>query len=200
VAGEVLVLSLYSQEVLGYSALVAGLIAIPQGVGGLLRGLVAPRLLERVGLRWFVAGNWLLAAVSIALLFRFSVSSHYPLIGIVLLAAGFGSTNVVFGGTVAGSTGVSNDEQGVAGALLNAARQMGAAIGVAVVLSVVALDAGAPAAGANRAAGYRLALACWAGMATVAAIVSLALPGRRRRDPERPLAPATATSTPGGES
>jgi hypothetical protein len=46
VAGEVLVLSLYSQEVLGYSALVAGLIAIPQGVGGLLRGLVAARLLE----------------------------------------------------------------------------------------------------------------------------------------------------------
>jgi EmrB/QacA subfamily drug resistance transporter len=186
VAGEVLVLSLYSQEVLGYSALVAGLVAIPQGVGGLLRGLVAARLLERVGLRWFVAGNWLLAAVSIALLFRFSMTSHYPLIGIVLLAAGFGSTNVVFGGTVAGSRGISNDEQGVAGALVNAARQMGAAIGVAVVLSVVALDAGASAAGANHAAGYRLALACWAGIAAVAAVVSLALPGRRHPDPERP--------------
>jgi EmrB/QacA subfamily drug resistance transporter len=197
VAGEVLVLSLYSQEVLGYSALVAGLFAIPQGVGGLLRGLVAARLLERVGLRWFVAGNWLLAAVSIAFLFRFSMTSRYPLIGIVLLAAGFGSTNVVFGGTVAGSTGVSNDEQGVAGALVNAARQMGAAIGVAVMLSVVALDAGVPAAGANHAAGYRLALACWAGIAVVAAVVSLALPGRRHPDPERPLAPAT--SAPGRE-
>jgi EmrB/QacA subfamily drug resistance transporter len=194
VAGEVLVLSLYSQEVLGYSALVAGLVAIPQGVGGLLRGLVAAPLLDRVGLRWFVAGNWLLAAVSIALLFRFSMTSHYPLIGIVLLAAGFGSTNVVFGGTVAGSTGISNDEQGVAGALVNAARQMGAAIGVAVVLSVVALDAGAPAAGANHAAGYRLALACWAGIAAVAAVVSLALPGRRHPNPERP--PTAAASAP----
>ena len=69
-AGEVLVLSLYAQQVLGYSPLVSGLIAIPQGVGGLLRGLVAARLLERVGLRWFLAGNWLLAAVSISLLFR----------------------------------------------------------------------------------------------------------------------------------
>jgi hypothetical protein len=133
--------------------------------------------------------------VSIALLFRFSVTSHYPLIGVVLLAAGFGSTNVVFGGTVAGSTGVSNDEQGVAGALVNAARQMGAAIGVAVVLSVVALDAGAPAAGANHAAGYRLALACWAGIAAVAAVVSLALPGRRRPDPERPPASASAAAS-----
>jgi len=98
--------------------------------------------------------------------------------------------NVVFGGTVAGSTGVSNDEQGVAGALVNAARQMGGAIGVAVVLSVVALDAGVPAAGANHAAGCRLALACWAGMATVAAVVSLALPSRRRPDPECPPKPA----------
>jgi hypothetical protein len=65
-AGEVLVLSLYSQDVLGYSPLVAGLIAIPQGVGGLVRGLVAAPLLERIGLRWFLAGKWLLAATGTA--------------------------------------------------------------------------------------------------------------------------------------
>src|SRR5215207_2426284 len=79
-AGEVLVLSLYSQEVLGYSPLVAGLIAIPQGVGGLLRGVVAARLLERTGLKWFLAANWALAAVSIFVLFRSSATSHYPLL------------------------------------------------------------------------------------------------------------------------
>jgi len=120
-AGEVLVLSLYSQEVLGYSRLVAGLIAIPQGVGGLLRGLVAARLLGRTGLKWFLAGNWLLAAVTSSMLFRSDVTSHYPLLGLVLLGIGFGSTNVIFGGTVAGTTDVSNQEQGVAGALVNAA-------------------------------------------------------------------------------
>jgi predicted MFS family arabinose efflux permease len=177
VAGEVLVLSLYSQEVLGYSAFVAGLIAIPQGVGGLLRGLVAARLLGRTGLRWFLAGNWALAAVSISVLFRSSVTSHYPVLGLVLLVIGFGSTNVIFGGTVAGSTGVPNNEQGVAGGLVNAARQIGAAIGVAVVLSVVAVDAGTPASSAD--AGYRLALMCWAGLGVVGALLSLALPSRR---------------------
>ncbi len=184
-AGEVLVLSLYAQQVLGYSPLVSGLIAIPQGVGGLLRGLVAARLLDRLGLRWFLAGNWLLAAVSISLLFRFPVTSHYPMLGIVLLGVGFGTTNVIFGGTVAGSTGVSNDEQGVAGALVNAARQIGAAIGVAVVLSVAVLDGGTAAAGGASAAGYRLALLCWAGVAVAAAVFSLALPtrGRTHREP-----------------
>ena len=113
-AGEVLVLTLYAQQVLGYSPLVSGLIAIPQGIGGLLRGLVAARLLDRAGLRWFLAANWALAALSILVLFRFPATSHYPLLGIVLLGVGFGSTNVIFGGTIAGSAGVSNDEQGSA--------------------------------------------------------------------------------------
>jgi EmrB/QacA subfamily drug resistance transporter len=197
IAGEVLVLSLYSQEVLGYTPLVAGLVAFPQGIGGLLRGLLGPRLLERVGLRWFLAGNWMLAAVSVAMLFRFPATSRYPLLGVVLVCAGFGATNVVFGGTVAGSTGVSNDEQGVAAALVNAARQMGAAIGVAVVLSVAALHANAPTAGGDAPTGYRLALACWAAMAAMAAVVSLTLPVRSRTNsepaapfPERPRSPS----------
>jgi MFS family permease len=196
-AGEVLVLSLYAQEVLGYSPLVSGLIAIPQGVGGLLRGLVAARLLDRVGLKWFLAGNWLLAAVSISLLFRFPVTSHYPVLGILLLGVGFGTTNVIFGGTVAGSTGVSNSEQGVAGALVNAARQIGAAIGVAVVLSVAVLDGGTPVSGGASAAGYRLALLCWAGVAVAAAVFSLALPtrGRTHRKPApAPDAPRRVSS------
>jgi EmrB/QacA subfamily drug resistance transporter len=178
-SGEVLVLSLYSQEVLGYSPLVAGLIAVPQGVGGLLRGLVAARLLERTGLKWFLAWNWVLAAVSISVLFRFNVTSHYPLLGLVLLGIGFGSTNVIFGSTVAGSTGVANKEQGVAGALVNAARQIGAAIGVSVVLSVVVLDG--VATGSSNGAGYRLALMCWAGVGVAAALLSLALPARKAR-------------------
>jgi EmrB/QacA subfamily drug resistance transporter len=196
-AGEVLVLSLYSQEMLGYSPLVAGLIAIPQGVGGLLRGLVAPRLLTWLGLRWFVVGNWLVSALGISVLFRFSATSRYPLLGIVLLVIGFGTTNVIFGGTVAGSTGVPNGQQGVAGALINAARQLGAAIGVAVVLSIVSLDGTTGTANTGDPAGYRLALACWAGMAVVAAVLSLTLPGSRSREPARASTPSTSRRTPG---
>ncbi|HEY3673798.1 MAG TPA: MFS transporter [Acidimicrobiia bacterium] len=176
-AGEVLVLSLYCQLVLGYSPLVSGLVALPQGIGGLLRGVVGARLVDRVGLRAFLAGNCLLAAVSLFVLFRFSGTMHYPLLGLVLLAFGFGSTNVVFGSTVAASTGVTNADQGFAGALVNATRQIGSAIGVAVLLSIVAIDAGSSsgASTADLAAGYRLALACAAGVAVVATLLSLAL-------------------------
>jgi hypothetical protein len=44
---------------------------------------------------------------------------------------------------------------------VNAARQIGAAIGVAVLLSIASLDSRAAVAGAGSAAGYRSALVCW---------------------------------------
>jgi EmrB/QacA subfamily drug resistance transporter len=175
-AGEVLVLSLYCQQVLGYSALIAGLVALPQGIGGLLRGVLGSRLLDRLGIRVFLAANSLLAAVTVGALFRFPATTHYPGLGIVLLAFGFASTNVVYGATVAASTGVSDNEQGLAGALVNASRQIGAAVGVAVLLSVVAIDATANASIAHLADGFRLALACSAGLAVVAMLVSFRLP------------------------
>jgi EmrB/QacA subfamily drug resistance transporter len=176
VAGEVLVLSLYSQQVLGYSPLVTGLIAVPQGIGGLLRGVIGPRLLDRVGLKRFLVGNCLLAAVGLALVLRTPTTTQYPLLGLALLGVGFGSTNIIFGTAVAGSAGVANDEQGLASALLNATRQVGAAIGVAAMLSIVATDATGQTGNAGLAGGYRLALLVSAGLAVLGALVSLALP------------------------
>jgi sugar phosphate permease len=101
-------------------------------------------------------------------------------LGIVLLVFGFGSTNVTFGATVAASSGVANNEQGLAGALVNASRQIGSAVGVAVLLSIVAIDATANSSIAHLADGFRLALACAAGLALVATLLSLRLP---RADP-----------------
>ena len=155
-AAEVLVVSVYSQEVLGYSALAAGLIAIPQGVGGILRGVVGPRLLDRVGVRTFLVGNCLLAAAGLGVLFRFPITSDYPLLALVFIAIGFGTTNVVFGATVTGSSGVRNDEQGLAGAVLNGSRQIGSAIGVAVLLSLATSTTAGSSAGT--AGGYRTGL------------------------------------------
>jgi predicted MFS family arabinose efflux permease len=206
VAGEVLVLSLFCQQVLGYSPLVSGLIALPQGIGGLLRGVFGAKLLDRLGLRTFLAGNCALAGASAFALFRFPVTTHYPGLGIVLLVFGFASTNVVFGSTVAASTGVTNDEQGLAGALVNAGRQIGSAVGVAILLSIVATDAAAQTSTANLADAYRLALAFAAGLAVVAMLLSLRLPRRTRPNGNgavaaisRLPAPAAPTVRPGGE-
>ena len=170
-AAEVLVVSVYSQDVLGYSALAAGLVAIPQGVGGILRGVVGPTLLDRVGIRRFLVGNCLLAAAGLGVLFRFPVTSEYPLLALVFIAIGFGTTNVMFGATVMGSSGVRNDEQGLAGAVLNASRQIGSAIGVAVLLSVAASTTAR--SGAGTAGGYRTGLLWATTIAVAAALISL---------------------------
>ncbi len=180
VAAEVLVLSLYGQQVLGYSPWITGLIAVPQGIGGLLRGIAGPRLLDRVGLKRFLVANCLLAAVSLSLVLRTPTMTHYPLLGVALLGVGFGSTNIIFGASVAGSAGVPNDEQGLASALLNATRQVGAAVGVAVMLSIVVTDVVGQTGNAGLAGAYRLALLVSAGLAVLGALVSLRLPGSAR--------------------
>ena len=200
VASEVLVLSLYGQQVLGYSPLIVGLIAVPQGIGGVLRGVTGPRLLDRVGLKAFLVGNCLLTAVTLALVLRTPETAHYPLLGLALLGVGYGSTNVTFGSSVAGTAGVPNDEQGLASGLLTATRQIGAAIGVAAMLSIVATDAIGPTVSAGLAGGYRLALLVSAGLAVIGALVSLGLPAHAHAATGRTLTssrptPANAVST-----
>src|SRR5207302_576266 len=53
-ASEVLLLSLFCQQVLGYSPLQAGLVAVPQGVAGLLRGVVGAAVVVRLGIKRFL--------------------------------------------------------------------------------------------------------------------------------------------------
>jgi EmrB/QacA subfamily drug resistance transporter len=181
-AGEVLVLSLYLQQVLGYSPLLTGLVVVPQGVAGLVRGAFGPSVVARFGLRRFLTASALIAAVGLGLLLRFPATSRYPLLGVVLFVVGMGTTSAAFAATVAGSGGVTDDEQGLASALINAARQVGAALGVAVLLSVAATSTqGSTGSGAALAGGYRTAMTVAAGLALVAAVISVRFVGGRTR-------------------
>jgi hypothetical protein len=70
----------------------------------------------RLGVRWFLALSSAVAAVALALTLRFPATTHYPVLGVVLLVVGFGTTSALFAATVAGTTDVSDDHQGVAAA------------------------------------------------------------------------------------
>lgn len=170
--GAVLILSLFCQQVLGYSPLVTGLVVVPWGAAGLIRGAVGASLVNRLGIKRFLVGSSALSAAGLALLLRFDATSHYPLLGVVLFVVGFGTTSVVFGAIVAGTAGVTDDEQGLASALVNAARQVGAAIGVAALLSIAATQAGGGASTTTTANGYRLAMEGAAALAVVASVIS----------------------------
>jgi predicted MFS family arabinose efflux permease len=179
-AAEVLLLSLYCQQVLGYSALQAGLVAVPQGIAGLLRGVVGAQVAARVGIKRLLTTSAALAAVGLALLLRFPATSRYPLLGIVLFLVGFGTTSTLFAATVAGTSGVTNDEQGLASALVNTARQVGSAIGVATLLAIAAARTGSSGPSTSAvAAGYRLAMGVGAALAVAASALSLVLIAER---------------------
>ena len=89
---------------------------------------------------------------------------------------GFGSTSTIFAATVAGTAGVTDDEQGLASALVNAARQVGAAIGVAALLAIAAAQARSHSGSTTALAdGYRLAMGVCAVLAASASVLSALL-------------------------
>jgi EmrB/QacA subfamily drug resistance transporter len=168
--GEMLVLSLYFQQVLHDSPLMTGLAIAPQGIVGFAAGALGARLAARMGMRW------LLVLTNGVATFGFLVLTHLPATGgySPLLAAvtfvGFGTAGTAFGAMVTASRGVADDDQGLVGGVVNTSRQVGAGIGAAL-LPAIAITAshGSAAAdvGGDRAA--MLAGAVAAGLATLVA-------------------------------
>jgi EmrB/QacA subfamily drug resistance transporter len=192
-AGELLLLTLYLQQVRGFSPLVAGLIFLPQGAGGLLRGAIGPAVVARLGIRRFLTASAALAAIGLSLLLRFPATSQEPFLEVVLLVIGFGSTCTTFAATVAGSTGVRNEQQGLASGLINMARQVGSAVGVAILLAVAADITRSQGRAANALAnGYREAMGPIAALAVIAVVVTLLFVRDDATVASRTSAPAAA--------
>ena len=144
--------SLYMQNVLGYSAIKAGVSYLPLAVTIILAAGVASQLVTRVGYRSVLATGMLLIAGGLLWFGQISPDGSYlaDLIGPMLLAAvGLGFSFVPQ--TIAAVSGVGEHEAGLASGLINTSQQVGGALGLAV-LSTVAFpqidDAAAAAAGA----------------------------------------------------
>jgi EmrB/QacA subfamily drug resistance transporter len=139
-------LALYLQQVLGYSAAqnglaflaVAGTIAIVSNVAG--------PFVRRVGAQPVLALGISLLLLSEGWLLRLPVHGHY---GVDLLPAfvlmGFGMAFSFVAVTIAALAGVSPADAGIASGITNTARQIGGALGLAVVTTIASAKAGASA-------------------------------------------------------
>ena len=134
--GEMIVLTLYLQQGLHYSPAVTGIAMAPQGVVGLLAGLSGARLVARLGIRRLLMLTTAMATLGFLILSQLPTTSNYPIVLLAISLVGFGSAGTMFAGTVGASTRVTDSEQGVAGGLVNTSRQVGAAIGAALLLAV----------------------------------------------------------------
>ena len=165
-------LSLYLQQVNGYSPLKAGFAFLPAALATLIGALMGTRIVTRLGARRQLVIGPLMAAAGLVWLTQLSAGDGYlahvfgPL---VLAGIGLGLSFVPM--TIAATADVPTHQAGLASGLLNTTRQVGGAVGLAV-MATIAAGASTPTAGYDRA--------FWISAATlvIGATLALALPGK----------------------
>jgi EmrB/QacA subfamily drug resistance transporter len=195
-------LSLYMQQVLGYSALKTGLAFLVIAAGSIASAGLAQHLVTRTGVRLVLTAGLLGFAAAQVLFLRLPVAGSYTthlLPGFLIVAVALGLAFV--GDLIASAIGVRPADAGLASGLINTSQQIGGAVGLAVTTTVAAtataarLRAGHPPTTALTA-GFHDAFAITACLALAAAVAAAALIRRGRS--AKPQAPA-AQPVPDGE-
>jgi MFS family permease len=129
--------TLYLQEILGWSPLKAGAAYLPVTAGFAAAGAITAQLVTRIGTRPAAVAGCLIASAGIWHLSRVPMGGGYApdvLPGLVVMALGAGAVFVSV--TAAANAGVPGHQAGLAAALLNSSQQLGSALGLAVLSAV----------------------------------------------------------------
>jgi predicted MFS family arabinose efflux permease len=129
--------TLYMQDVLGYSAIRTGLYYLPLTAAIGIGAGVATKGIPMIGTRPLIVAGALLGAVGVFLLSRMPLDGTYPpdiLPGMMIMGAGLGL--VMVGVQNAANGGVPVDKAGLAASLITASFQLGAALGLAIFVSI----------------------------------------------------------------
>ena len=130
-------LSLYMQQVLGYSPLFAGLAYLPLCAMFFVGFGAGSQLTPRFGTRPVITGGLLIAAAGLALLSGISADGSYLrdlLPGMLVTPLGAGAAFVAI--TITAMEGTGDDDAGLASGMLTSAQEVGNAVGLAVLVSL----------------------------------------------------------------
>jgi DHA2 family multidrug resistance protein-like MFS transporter len=136
-SGLVFFLSQYLQLVQGRRPFEAGLAELPAAVGAVVAGLIAGRAARRFSVRAVVSGGLAAVGAALAALTVIGQSTGYPLLGAALLVVGVGAG---FSFTVTADvilSSVPKEQAGAASAVSETAYELGAALGIALLGSIV---------------------------------------------------------------
>jgi EmrB/QacA subfamily drug resistance transporter len=195
-------LTLYMQNVLGYSPIQTGAAYLPLTFGVGVAAGVTSQLLARIGTRPLIVGGSLIAAGGVYWLSRIPVHGSYLgdlLPGMMVMSIGLGAVFVAV--TTAANAGVPADKAGLAAALLNASQQVGAALGLAIFSAIATsrinhLLAGHTPHADALTSGFQRALLASSIFLVAAAVVGLRVTNTRGEE-DQPPADATSESTDG---
>jgi EmrB/QacA subfamily drug resistance transporter len=167
--------SLYMQNVLGYSAVQTGAAFLPMTLLVILVAPMAGRLSDRVGSRWLLSGGMLVVSAQLLYFSTLGVHESYWALVPAMVAGGIGMASVMTPATAAALSGVPVDKAGVGSAVLNSSRQIGGSIGIALMGAIIARQLGGNRAPATFVHGFSDALEVAAAIALVGALVAVLL-------------------------
>ncbi|MGZ4335186.1 MAG: MFS transporter [Gaiellaceae bacterium] len=131
--------SLYIQRVLGYGPLKAGLAFLPFTAGIMVSAGLTSQFGPKVGVRLVSAIGMVVAAGGLLLLTRIPVDGSYlsnVLPSLLLTSLGMGAVFVSL--TLVATTGLEDEDQGLASGLFNTSQQVGGALGLAILSTIAA--------------------------------------------------------------
>jgi EmrB/QacA subfamily drug resistance transporter len=198
--GLPLTLTLYAQQVLGYSALKFGLTSVVSPAAAAVGMIIGQAAVLRVGFRPVAASGMALVGVGALLLTQPSVGGSYfgdIFLGWLVFGIGVGPAFVT--ASIAALAGVAEHEAGIASGLNNTAFQIGGALGVAIATTVavsrtdeyLASNAGAdPLVGLTE--GFQSAFVACVVLAGIGLTLALVLLGKPRRAARARIEPVPA--------
>lgn len=131
--------SLYVQEILGYSPLKAGFAFVPVAVGIAVGAGISQQLIRRIGVRSVSLAGVTLATLGMLVLTQLPVHGHYVtnlLSGLVPMSIGLGLVFVPI--TLLATSGVRDEDSGLASGLFNTSQQVGGSLGLAILSTLAA--------------------------------------------------------------
>ena len=172
--------SLYLQQVLGYSPIRAGLAFLPMTIAIAVGSTMASRAIARFSTKPMLVAGMLAQTVGLLMFARLPVDGHYAsdvLLPSLLVAAGIGLAYVP--ATIAAVAGVAPEEAGLASGLVNTSRLFGGALGLAILTAFATARTnahhavGVAATHAALTSGFHLAFVVAAGFALAGGVVAL---------------------------
>ncbi|WP_034215856.1 MFS transporter [Actinoplanes subtropicus] len=192
-------LTLYMQNVLGYSPIRSGSAYLPVTAGIILAAGISSQLIPRIGTRPIIVAGTLIAAAGMFALSRLPAHGSYLtdlLPGLAVMSIGLGAVFVTV--TTAANAGVPADQAGLAAGLLNTSLQLGSALGLAVFSAIATartnhLLADHIAPPTALTAGFARALLAGSIALLVATAIALRATNTRGRSPQPEPAPVSGT-------
>ena len=169
--------SLYIQNILGFTPTKAGASFLPMTLLIIVVAPIAGRFADRIGSRWLMGGGMTLVSMSLLLYQRVGLHSDFWTLLPAMILGGIGMAMTMSPMTAAAMGAVPVDKAGVGSGVLNSFRQVGGSLGIALMGAILASfihnPPRSPAGAQDFMNGLHAALAVSAGISLLAAVVAV---------------------------